>query len=124
VELFPGFQDDCWFSTGHFAGVVMGFGHDVEASRWSFTKKHDSALVSSRRYVIRHDQVTWWYIPFRLPRKRTMGRLWGRLAIRTEHTFLFFWHSLKEKLQKRASFKFAMSDSPHVASGELLSAST
>jgi hypothetical protein len=32
VELFPGFQDDCWFSTGHFADVMMGFGHDAEAS--------------------------------------------------------------------------------------------
>jgi hypothetical protein len=32
VELFTGFQDDCWFSTGHFADVMMGFGHDAEAS--------------------------------------------------------------------------------------------
>jgi hypothetical protein len=32
VELFPGFQNDCWFSTGHFADVMMGFGHDAEAS--------------------------------------------------------------------------------------------
>jgi hypothetical protein len=32
VELFPGFQDDCWFSTGHFVDAMMGFGHDVEAS--------------------------------------------------------------------------------------------
>jgi hypothetical protein len=32
VELLPGFQDDCWFSTGHFADVMMGFGHDAEAS--------------------------------------------------------------------------------------------
>jgi hypothetical protein len=32
VELFLGFQDDCWFSTGHFADVMMGFGHDAEAS--------------------------------------------------------------------------------------------
>jgi hypothetical protein len=32
VELFPGFQDDCWFSTGHFVDVMMGFGHDAEAS--------------------------------------------------------------------------------------------
>jgi hypothetical protein len=32
MELFPGFQDDCWFSTGHFAVVMMGFGHDAEAS--------------------------------------------------------------------------------------------
>jgi hypothetical protein len=32
VGLFPGFQDECWFSTGHFADVMMGFGHDAEAS--------------------------------------------------------------------------------------------
>jgi hypothetical protein len=32
VELFPGFQDDCWFSTGLFADVMVGFGHDAEAS--------------------------------------------------------------------------------------------
>jgi hypothetical protein len=32
VELFPGIQDDCWFSTGLFADVMMGFGHDAEAS--------------------------------------------------------------------------------------------
>jgi hypothetical protein len=32
VDFFPGFQDDCWFSTGHFAVVMMGFGHDAEAS--------------------------------------------------------------------------------------------
>jgi hypothetical protein len=29
VELFLGFQDDCWFSTGHFADVMTGFGHDA-----------------------------------------------------------------------------------------------
>jgi hypothetical protein len=34
VELLPGFQDDCWFSTGHFADVMMGFGHDAEASSY------------------------------------------------------------------------------------------
>jgi hypothetical protein len=32
VGLFPAFLDDCWFSTGHFADVMMGFGRDAEAS--------------------------------------------------------------------------------------------
>jgi hypothetical protein len=32
VELFPGFQDDCCFRTGLFAAVMVGFGHDAEAS--------------------------------------------------------------------------------------------
>jgi hypothetical protein len=63
VELFPGFQDDCWFSTGHFADVMMGFGHDAEASscfafysaQCSFVyrtfKKLKSVYIVSRRII-------------------------------------------------------------------------
>jgi hypothetical protein len=63
VELFPGFQDDFWFSTGHFADIIMGFGHDAEASschafygaQCSFVyRTGESLIVTSCNDEIRH----------------------------------------------------------------------
>jgi hypothetical protein len=62
VELFPGFQDDFWFSTGHFADVMMGFGHDAEASschafycaQCSFVYRMEINFLTRYYHVIKH----------------------------------------------------------------------